>query len=138
MRERSQKGFTLLEILIVIVIVGVLAALAVPAYTASVEKSRKQEAYKNLGAVRQSQQRYWAAYGRYATGRNAYNQLDYNPSAVTPGNIMHFTYGAPSATVTGYRVTATRNSTDFPVGAGRIPAGYTVRINENGTITAQF
>lgn len=137
LKKQAERGFTLLEILIVIVIIGVLAALAVPAYTTAVEKSRKQESYQNLGAVRQAQQRYWAAYGVYTTGAGAYTRLDFDPTAVTPGNIAHFTYGLPAAAGTGYSVTATRNATDFPAGAG-IPAGYTVQINQNGTITSQF
>ena len=45
------KGFTLLEILIVIVILGVVAGLAVPVFTSSIEQSRSNEAQNNLNAI---------------------------------------------------------------------------------------
>ncbi|PSW24277.1 prepilin-type N-terminal cleavage/methylation domain-containing protein [Photobacterium swingsii] len=43
-----QKGMTLIEILIAVVIVGILSAIAVPAYTSHIEKSRRIEAQTGL------------------------------------------------------------------------------------------
>src|SRR6185295_18682367 len=63
------KGFTLLEVLIVIVILAVLAGLAVPIYAAQVEKSRAQEALQMLDSLRGSMLRYYSANGVYIGAR---------------------------------------------------------------------
>ena len=48
----NQKGFTLIEILIVVVIMAVLAAVVVPQFTGSTDDAKKSTADFNLGAVR--------------------------------------------------------------------------------------
>jgi len=130
----SSKGFTLIEIMIVLVILAVLAGLAIPAYNSSVEKSRKQEAIAVLGAVRGSQQRYMATKNTYAT---TYAQLDFDPTLTMTGNQPHFSYAAPSSvTATAYNVIATRLLTiDNP---GTPPGAYTVQINQDGVITSTY
>ena len=45
---RNQKGFTLMELMIVIVIIGVLAAIGVPAYNSYVAKAKKTVCFTNL------------------------------------------------------------------------------------------
>jgi len=54
-----KKGFTLLEVLIVVIIIGVLAAIALPQYVNTIEKARSAEATSNIGALRSSFDRYW-------------------------------------------------------------------------------
>ncbi|MFH0839147.1 MAG: prepilin-type N-terminal cleavage/methylation domain-containing protein, partial [Candidatus Omnitrophota bacterium] len=51
----SKRGFTLLEVLMVVIIIGVLATLAIPQYTKTVEKARAAEAYSNLGTIRKAE-----------------------------------------------------------------------------------
>lgn len=51
MRVRTGKGFTLIELMIVIAIVGVLAAVAIPAYSRYVKKSKTSEALLNLRKI---------------------------------------------------------------------------------------
>ena len=130
---KKAKGFTLLEVLIVLVILAVLAGLAVPSYTSAVEKSRKQEALATLGAVRASQQRYFATRNEYAA---SFTALDFDPTLGVTGNITHYSYaltggGAGSTTFT---CTATRNAQDRPSGV----AAYTVQIIEDGTINSNY
>lgn len=54
-----RKGFTLLEVLIVVIIIGILAAIALPQYTSTLEKARSAEAVSNIGSLRTSFDRYW-------------------------------------------------------------------------------
>jgi prepilin-type N-terminal cleavage/methylation domain-containing protein len=65
--SRRRAGFTLVELAVVIVIIGVLAAFGVPRFIKSVEKSKATEAFEYLASIRTSQERYQAQYGTYAT-----------------------------------------------------------------------
>jgi len=65
-RRRNQKGFTLIELMIVVVIIGILAALAIPRFMASTTKSKQSEAkeilkqcYTMERAYRQEYDTYW-------------------------------------------------------------------------------
>jgi prepilin-type N-terminal cleavage/methylation domain-containing protein len=51
-KYKFQKGFTLIELMIVLIIIGVLATLAIQAYQSAIEKSRGAEAKTNLGRMR--------------------------------------------------------------------------------------
>jgi len=60
-----KKAFTLLELVIVVIIIAVLAALGIPQFTKVLERSRWTEAVTNLGAIRKACFMYYAQYGAY-------------------------------------------------------------------------
>jgi prepilin-type N-terminal cleavage/methylation domain-containing protein len=59
------KGFTLVELMIVVIIVGILAAVAIPLYSQSVDRSRATEAVAALGSIRSAMRNYYAEHGTY-------------------------------------------------------------------------
>ncbi|MDH2375151.1 type IV pilin protein [Cobetia sp. 3AK] len=65
--RRYARGFTLTEIMIVVVIVGILAAIAYPSYQDQVIRSRRADGQAALMSLAQAQERYMARCGGYAT-----------------------------------------------------------------------
>lgn len=63
----ADAGFTLIEMVVVVLIIGILSAIAIPQYFKLVEKGRVSEAISLLDAARASQERYRAKYGSYCT-----------------------------------------------------------------------
>jgi prepilin-type N-terminal cleavage/methylation domain-containing protein len=63
----SEKGFTLIELMIVVAIIGILAAIAIPNFLNYQCKAQQSEAKANLGALRVAQEAYYAANDAYAT-----------------------------------------------------------------------
>lgn len=62
----STKGFTLVELLIVVAIIGVLASQGVPAYKRMIQKSRKGEAQMLLGNIATAESGFFSEYGVYS------------------------------------------------------------------------
>ena len=64
-RTRSSAGFTLIEMMMVVALIGVLASVAIPTYLGYQAKSRRSEAYGNLSAVAHAQTTFYATKGIY-------------------------------------------------------------------------
>lgn len=63
MKHSVQKGFTLIELMIVVAIIGILAALAIPAYQDYTIKARVNEGASVTGAVKTAMEVYWSEKG---------------------------------------------------------------------------
>lgn len=61
----AQRGFTLIELMIVVVIVGILASVAYPSYLGHVRKGRRADAQSVMLEAQQYMQRYYAAHNSY-------------------------------------------------------------------------
>jgi prepilin-type N-terminal cleavage/methylation domain-containing protein len=71
----DRRGFTLVELMITVVIVGILAAVAVPIYQANVKRAKGSEADAALGSVRTALRVYYAENGSYPT-EATYTRVD--------------------------------------------------------------
>lgn len=122
-RRARRLGFTLVELGVVIVIVGVLAAFGVPRFFRSVERNRAAQAVHYLDAVRAAQERYLGRYGAYAA-----NTSDLDIRMSPPA---YFSAGTMGAGDTGtlqssWTLTLTR------IGASAGYNAYTVTFTQGG------
>ena len=67
----KRKGFTLVELLVVIIIIGILAGIAMPQYNKMVEKARAIEAIVAFGYIRTAQFLYYFEHGVFANTSDA-------------------------------------------------------------------
>jgi type IV pilus assembly protein PilA len=65
--RKSNKGFTLIELMIVVAIIGILAAIAIPNFLRFQLKSKSSEGKVNIAAIRTAQESYNAEFGTYVT-----------------------------------------------------------------------
>jgi type IV pilus assembly protein PilE len=105
--KKLGKGFTLVEMMIVVAIIGILAGIAYPSYMTSVRNSNRADAKVELADVAQRLQRCFTANGSYiAAGCAVYTQLTTAPNIVSRGRGF-YRITVSNATATTYTLTAT-------------------------------
>ena len=67
MRSRREAGFTIIELMIAVLVLGVLVALALPSYMGSIRKGRRSEAFSAIAQVQQAQERWRSNNAAYTT-----------------------------------------------------------------------
>jgi prepilin-type N-terminal cleavage/methylation domain-containing protein len=113
-RRKSTRGFTLVELAVVVVIIGVLAAFGVPRFLQSVERSKASEAFAYLSAVRTAEERYHARQGTYAASVTDLDIKLPTPKYFTVGTIAA---GSTSDLEDSWTLTLTRSGASAGYGA---------------------
>ena len=72
---KRQRGFTLIELMIVVAIVAIIASIAYPSYQAQVLKTRRADAHASLTDISARLERYMAQRNRYTTDMSTTNGL---------------------------------------------------------------
>ena len=104
-------GFTLIEILVVVMIIGILASLAVPQYYKTIERDKASEAVNLLMALKGAQDRYKTKYGAFCNGTIATcSGFDYDPPTLKYYSALP-AFTAGSAGNQSWSLVLTRNQT---------------------------
>ena len=115
--HNRERGFTLIEVMIVVAIVAIIASIAFPSYQDSVRKSRRTDAATNLASFAQAMEKHFTENSDYlsaATGATApaapIATVYYSQSPVD-GSSKYYNLTVQAATATTYTLRAT------PIGA---------------------
>ncbi len=133
--KMRQGGFTLMELLIVVIIIGILVTLALPGFQRSMEVSRQAEARAMLGNIYQAERAFFAQQGSYATGVNANSNPLIAAIPQENDNTQYFYYTVVND-ATGFLVQAFRKTTGGQQRTGRAPtwtgSDYRIVVDANG------
>ena len=137
-RQRLRRGFTLIEVMIVVGIIAILAAIAIPSYNDYILRSRITDAVTALGNMQAKMEQYYQdKQGTYVGACVA------GTVAPKPANTNYFDFDCPTVTAQSYTVTATGknsmsgfgysmvfNTLAFPNVVGKtttsVPSGWTL------------
>jgi prepilin-type N-terminal cleavage/methylation domain-containing protein len=128
----NQKGFTLIELMIVVGIIGILVAIAAPNFSKYQSKARQSEAKIALSAVYGAEKSFYSEYNAYIGSMDA---VGYAPE----GSKRFYRVGwvaPPSGGVTGY-AGATTNASWAPINNSFIGCGAPAALGTTTTLDVQ-
>ena len=124
---RKRKGFTLMELIIVVIIIGILAAIGVPQFFRIAERGRSSEAIALLGSLKSAQMRYASEHG---TTTDDLDELDMQASNLKYFDVPNLTAQADPINNTGVVIADMDRNDINNAGYGN----YVLEIQVDGTI----
>jgi type IV pilus assembly protein PilE len=127
-----RKGFTLIELIVVVIVIAILASFAVPQYITSIERAKKAKAENALGIIAQAEKMYRAendTYVNVADGSFDATLGSYVELAEIDAD-TDWDYAVTGASTTAFTATATRN--------GGSNNGETVIVDQSGSWSGTF
>ena len=100
---RAQKGFTLIEVMVVVGIIAILSAIAIPSYTDYIRRARITEATSQLGTMRVKMEQFFQDNRTYA---GACTVLPATSVAMRPTPTAFFNFDCPNLNLTNYQIRA--------------------------------
>jgi type IV pilus assembly protein PilA len=123
MKKRTDRGFTLMELMVVIVIVAILAAVAVPLYINYVDDARRTEAKGAIGAIITAEQTYYQVNSKYVSDAFANNGV---------GDVLNVDLTEATKNWT-FNVTATADDAFQVVATNRVKPSMVVTLDYSRT-----
>ena len=125
-RQFRLAGFSLVELLVVLVIMGVLSAVALPAYTRYVQRGHRTEAMAALLESQHFMERYYSANGQYLSPANAVPLLPQRLQGIPSQGTVRYQLSVREATLNSYVLQA------VPVGSMDRDVCGSLTINQAG------
>lgn len=112
-RPRPQAGFTLIEIVVVVTMLSILAAVAIPTYRDSIDRSHRAGARQALMSAAQWMERNYSSNNTYCASATdcSSDPLPESLKAAPPSGTRAYTVTARTATAAQYLLTATPTTT---------------------------
>ncbi|WP_372880683.1 type IV pilin protein [Psychromonas sp.] len=101
-----KKGFSLIELMIVVAIVGILAMVAYPSYTDSVRQSRRADGQAALLGLAQAMERFYTTNGTYVGAASGGVPTIFSTKAPIDGSDTYYNLKINSATGSAYELAA--------------------------------
>ncbi len=136
----ADRGYTLTELMVALVVVGVLTCFGMPRFTHALEQSRVDVAAANLRAIWSAQRLYWLKHQTYADSLaslisdpgDGENFVDPNVNStsstyvcsITSASATDFTTAASRAGSSGWTCTLSITSSGIVTGTAQAPTGY--------------
>lgn len=128
-KRQQQRGFTLIEVMIVVAIIALLAGIAWPSYQNQVRSSNRADAQGALMGLAQAMERHYTENGTYeeaaAGGGDTGSPAIFPSEAPLDGSRKYYDLEITDATETGYELTASPKSTGVQAGDGDLTLSST-------------